>query len=357
MQLIEKDLQLSVPPAAEDALFFDIETTGLSPKNSHIYLLGCVSYSNELWHFKQWLIESPHEERAALVSFNDYITKFNTLVHFNGDRFDIPYVVERCRFLCLPDIISSLSSFDLFRKLRRTKELLHLPGAHQKNFEAFVGNVRYDTYDGGQLINIYHEYQRDSSPEKLAALLLHNEEDVLGMPSLYKLLPYAELFDKDAAHVVSMPEVVGDADADCSYLIFKAAKPFEYDVSARVRFAHIKLCGDQIGITIPIFRGELKYFYPHARDYYYLPDEDMAVHKSVAAYVDAAHKLKATAETCYVKKTAHFLRLPAPICGEVFYKELGSEPYAEMTAALFADVDFWNSYISELFKKPPKQEL
>ena len=44
---------------------------------------------------------------------------------------------------------------------------------------------------------------------------------------------------------------------------------------------------------------------------YYLPKEDMAVHKSVGCFVEPAYRQKATAANCYIKKDGRFLPLPA----------------------------------------------
>ena len=52
---------------------------------------------------------------------------------------------------------------------------------------------------------------------------------------------------------------------------------------------------------------ELKYFYANYKDYYYLPAEDMAIHKSVAAFVDKAHRVQATAANCYTRKKSLYL--------------------------------------------------
>jgi hypothetical protein len=39
-----------------------------------------------------------------------------------------------------------------------------------------------------------------------------------------------------------------------------------------------------------------------------LPDEDMAIHKSVALFVDRNHREKAKRENCYIKKEGLFVR-------------------------------------------------
>ena len=40
-------------------------------------------------------------------------------------------------------------------------------------------------------------------------------------------------------------------------------------------------------------------YYLDYKNYYYLPNEDMAVHKSVAVSVDRTHREKAAPENCY----------------------------------------------------------
>ena len=51
----------------------------------------------------------------------------------------------------------------------------------------------------------------------------------------------------------------------------------------------------------------MKYFYSNYHDYYYLPTEDVALHKSVAGFVDKEHRVNATASTCYTRKFASYL--------------------------------------------------
>ena len=51
----------------------------------------------------------------------------------------------------------------------------------------------------------------------------------------------------------------------------------------------------------------MKYFYSNYQDYYYLPAEDTAMHKSIATFVDKEHRIQATASNCYTRKKALFL--------------------------------------------------
>lgn len=56
-------------------------------------------------------------------------------------------------------------------------------------------------------------------------------------------------------------------------------------------------------IKLPLITDNLRLYYSDYKNYYYLPYEDTAIHKSVAAYVDAECKVKATRETAYTKNS------------------------------------------------------
>lgn len=56
----------------ENCLFFDIETTGLSWKTSHLYLLGAVFYENGTWIHRQWFCQKPGEEKKCFLLFPNF---------------------------------------------------------------------------------------------------------------------------------------------------------------------------------------------------------------------------------------------------------------------------------------------
>ena len=66
-------------------------------------------------------------------------------------------------------------------------------------------------------------------------------------------------------------------------------------------------CGDQGRLRAPIAEEELKYFYPNPEDYYYLPMEDEAIHKSVSSFVERSHRVQATVSNCYTRRRGDFL--------------------------------------------------
>jgi len=98
-----------------------------------------------------------------------------------------------------------------------------------------------------------------------------------------------------------------------AYITLSFSLPEEVPVSVLLKDDEYVLRAekDVLKLRLPVLTDTLKFFYADYRNYYYLPYEDTAMHKSVAAYVDAECKVQATKETCYTKKYAAFIMLPA----------------------------------------------
>ena len=71
---------------------------------------------------------------------------------------------------------------------------------------------------------------------------------------------------------------------------------------------YFKTDKDEAILRVPIYEAELKYYYSNYNDYYYLPKEDTAIHKSIASFVDKKYREKAKPDNCYTKKSGQYLR-------------------------------------------------
>lgn len=294
----------------KDLLFFDIETTGFSGHNSQLYLIGCTYHDNFGWKLIQWFADTRESEGQLLEAFFTFMERFKVLVHFNGDGFDIPYLLKCCQRLGLSYHFDSITSLDIYKKIKPHRKLLGLENMKQKSIEAFLGVSREDKYSGGQLIDVYKEYLVTRDPLLYDLLILHNEDDLKGMPSILPILNYSDLMDSpfslDTQQIYSYEDIQGTA---CPFLnlswknAYSVPVQIEYDSSP----VSLELHQDTLTCNIALYQGELKYFYSNYKDYYYLPMEDTAIHKSVGAYVDKNARTKATAKTCYTKKQGLFL--------------------------------------------------
>lgn len=100
----------------EQLLFFDIETTGFSGDTSQLYLIGCVYHDGFGWKLIQWFADTRQAESELLDAFFVFIKRFKTLIHFNGDRFDIPYLEKCCRRLGPSHSFEGMESMDIYKK-------------------------------------------------------------------------------------------------------------------------------------------------------------------------------------------------------------------------------------------------
>ena len=57
-------------PSSEVA-FFDIETTGFSPNNTNLYLIGLAYESEGAWVLDQWFAENTAEEVLIIREFSE----------------------------------------------------------------------------------------------------------------------------------------------------------------------------------------------------------------------------------------------------------------------------------------------
>jgi hypothetical protein len=108
---------------------------------------------------------------------------------------------------------------------------------------------------------------------------------------------------------------------------------------------------NSITVTVPVYNDTLKYFYKDYKNYYYLPAEDTAIHKSVAAYVDNEHKVKATKDTAYTKVTGYFIKCPKGFKSDMCFWEAAAskDAYVELTDKFLTDNDVMTEFIIKVF--------
>jgi hypothetical protein len=317
------------------SVFFDIETTGFSPAHSSIYLIGCARRVDESVHVDQFFADTPTDEKEIVAAFLELLEGYKTIISYNGIGFDIPFLKAKCDTYHLTEHFKDFHYLDIFKSVSELKFLLKLPNYKQKTLETFLGLAREDVYSGGDLINVYHEYCQTPDSEKEKLLLLHNYEDVVGMTDLLPILAYTEIFHGQYAisetRIGSYKSIDGTTEKE--FLItLRNDFPVPKRVSFQFRDFYFISNGDVSTIRIPVYRGELHFFYSNYRDYYYLPQEDMAVHKSVATFVDKGYRETAHAYNCYTRKSGEFLPQYDTIMKPVFKKEYKDKvTYFEIT--------------------------
>lgn len=382
---IAKALTLPLPPdiydfgAPEDILFFDIETTGLSARSAGLYLIGmlhyvlgtgspkslavpsleplssstegrkCIDTSSETaadeghWELLQLFCEDVADEPGVLQAFFSLLSTKKVLLSYNGDGFDLPFLRHMVEQYDLPYSFDDVESVDLFKKFRPLKRLLGLENLKLKTCERFLGIDREDRFSGGELIEVYFEWQKTKDPALLHMLLLHNAEDIENLPNVLPLLRYETLLHSElelASHALLPEDTTSAGTAPVLRLSFLALPPRlscrsmaaaeaphtrEVTMSCRLHcptpapiaipkpfdaqgdFWALHAEGCHMELYVQLFEGERKLFFPDVENYYYLPAEDQVVHKSLAEFVDRNARKKACAKNCYQRVSGCFL--------------------------------------------------
>ena len=317
-----ENLTKGLPP-----LLFDIETTGLGAVNSCIYLIGALEIKRDRLIFSQWFAEGPGDEKQVLESFLNRLPDKACLISFNGRGFDIPFLVKKCRQYNIPCYLPQMPDIDLYRAFGPLKEYFGMGSRKLVAYEKLIGLDREDKFNGGELIEVYKEYvgKKKFAPEEAERLkemlLLHNEEDITDMVPVMNLFTFMDLTGGNSAFIRSeivpceeLPLDKLQGKISSEMLIYtEAATDFplthEKLIASLPGIPPIRVCtsGSTACIHIPVINACLKHYFADYRDYYYLPEEDTAIHKSIASSVSSAHRVQASKTTAYIKASGAFI--------------------------------------------------
>ena len=389
MEIIRKDLAYTEDRAAleavlspafgnvslEDALLYDIETTGLNPKASQLYLLGILLFHKENSELIQYFAESVRDEEEILEQFFQLCQTKKVLISFNGEGFDNRFIEAMAKSYGKLPLHLNLKQLDLFKLIRKRKKFYGLESCSLKSCERFLGIYREDRCNGGELISVYREYLQDKDRKKKNSLLLHNREDIQNLPALFSFLAYENIFQGNVhfqrAELLVRDEIIKKncsnqtestleiehseleetknchtSDKICLKFSLPSSVPVPLTLTPKNFLLEIKetsLC-----LTVPLYQGELCYFFKDYKDYEFIPSEDRVVHKSLAAMYPKKMREKAKASTAYQKMKTSFL----PIFQEkekVFKKTYQDKqcfiPFKENTFESISPVEYLLSFL------------
>lgn len=298
--------------------FFDIETTGLSRVKNDVYLIGLIFKENNEYKVIQWMNDDGKSEKEMIENFIEYIKRYDVVINYNGNTFDVPFIEAKAEKYSLDFSFMNIESYDIYREIHKYKYFFGLDNLKQKSIEIFLRIHRDDKYDGGKLIEIYYEYLKNPSDELLNLLLLHNYDDICGLVEICDIFSYVEL---SKGNLVVDDYIIDDSLIINCTLNNKLKVPF----SVRNDSIYVSAGGNKLKFLIPICEKCLKFFYEDYKNYFYLIDEDIAIHKSVAQFVDKEHRIKATKKNCYTKKSGKFLKQYSNIVSPSFKEDINDK--------------------------------
>ena len=171
----------------DEIAYFDIETTGFDRENNNIILISLGWYDDDYnFTIKQYYAESLEEEYDILKSFGKDIKNFNAWSSYNGMAFDEPFIKYKFDKKNL-DYDLPEKHIDLYRHIKPYYKKLGMKRCNLKSVERFIGINRKDEINGGISVKLYEEYLNTRDEKLRDIIMLHNYEDVLNLPRIFKL--------------------------------------------------------------------------------------------------------------------------------------------------------------------------
>ncbi len=293
-------------------LYLDIETTGLSKSRSILTMIGCAIVTPDQTTLLQWFNNDAVSEENILRDFHEFLSTLNPeipLITFNGDHFDLPYLRTHFSYHSIStNFLNQFKTVDLYKKLLPFQKAFSLEHGRQKDWEKVVNVNREDLYSGKELIGIYKNFLKTNNQFDADKIFLHNKEDILYLIKISSLHVFPSVLEDDW----SIQDIKTQNGQELTVKIkIKNELPLSVKIGLENSTSFF-FKDNHIICTLLYQEKEMKYYYSNYKDYYYLPKEDKAVHKSIGQYVDSSHRKKATASTCYTKKDSYFFHIPEP---------------------------------------------
>lgn len=167
------------PVTPERVLFLDIETAGLSA-NTYLFLVGMMYANGNGFHVEQVFARDYTEEKGVLMHVHDTMSRFDTVVTYNGASFDLPFIRTRMAVHRLPEL-PPVGSVDLLHASRRAfREVL--PNCRLVTVERHLRGVgRVDDIPSRFIPRAYHEFVHTKDARIMRNVAYHNRMDLFTM--------------------------------------------------------------------------------------------------------------------------------------------------------------------------------
>ena len=179
------------------------------------------------------------------------------------DQFDVATTIDTIR------------SFDIYKITRKYKKLFNLSSMKQVDVEDLTGFARCSFISGGKLIEAYKSYLKYPSKTLLSDMLTHNHDDIRGLISISEFanMPYITSEAK-------IRDVIINTDS-LTYICNVKKLPCRITYSDKNNNRIVLNAHDtELRLTVSRTNDTLKYYFKDYKNYFYLPLEDMAIHKS-----------------------------------------------------------------------------
>ena len=320
MKIIEQNIKQLYPSSdfeCGDAIL-DITASGRYFRTSRLLRIDLIrrneSRHNESRHNESrrnesgvrlisWISEQESDEYEMLTALSDALDSIRRIITFNGNAFDLPHLHQKYKAFDLMDPLQGKQYLDLMLRLKPISRFLALPSGKLADFAGFLHLAQPDASDEASFR--FHPGAEDKHEAS-------TPNDALYTLECMSLLHYAEFLDQGAR--------IREVTTDEERVIFRLHYPDGFPVGFSVHDSgfHLRFSEDgTVLLSSRICNGSIRYYHTDVKNYWYLPLEGYAIHKSAAQYVDKSRREKAVRENCYhlVPVSPAFLQDPAMLDG------------------------------------------
>ena len=250
-----------------------------------------------------WISEQESDEYEMLTALSDALDSIRRIITFNGNAFDLPHLHQKYKAFDLMDPLQGKQYLDLMLRLKPISRFLALPSGKLADFAGFLHLAQPDASDEASFR--FHPGAEDKHETS-------TPNDALYTLECMSLLHYADFLDQGAR--------IREVTTDEERVIFRLHYPDGFPVGFSVHDSgfHLRFSEDgTVLLSSRICNGSIRYYHTDVKNYWYLPLEGYAIHKSAAQYVDKSRREKAVRENCYhlVPVSPAFLQDPAMLDG------------------------------------------
>lgn len=377
-------------PSIEHYLLLDIETTGILPSKSKIYLLGLGKFhyiSNEEIQLTltQYFLETFSDEMEILKILHAKTENIRGFITYNGYSFDLRFLQDCANAYHIDLPLFHCENIDILQSAKKLKHVLGLSHVKQRDVEHALGFYRKGKYEKQELIDFYHRYLNKKDEQILDLLLKHHAEELQSLIHLLALPSLENFFSNDFTYIgmqynnqsiaftfQSPYTVLCELDLKWNDTKFgestpridlKSQETMQWDTLSTKKMPkqvaitsqealpqdaldfHEILKQDtsglketpQLGVSmhikgctltlhLPTLHETLKYFLPNYKDYDFIISENQIMHKSLSAYISKSNKRKAAKDETFLSKTSVFIPVPDSLSLKCYKREYSDQP-------------------------------
>ena len=259
MKIIETKTES--PGLDKNSCILDITASGRFWRTSNLEAVSLITKGLGL----SFISEKESDEYDMLASLSERLEACGEIITFNGNSFDLPHLKRKYAAYGMPDPLQGKNFRDLFLEYRPLKGLLSLESGKLESFAAKLPGFSADMSDA----------------EKTLLILAYD-----ALLSLFR-----GEYEFESVSDTEIP--------DALVFMIRLREAFRGSFSTHDEIYHLLVDGQHAALCAHLREGKLRCYLTGYSDYYFLPREGYAVHKTIAEYVDPSRKEKAVRENCF----------------------------------------------------------